>query len=147
MSDDPPAVGYKRPPKHSQWKPGQSGNQGRRKVTVKAGTIDPSAILDAPISMRVGDKVVELDPYEANFTALTRKAMTGCLKSAKTVLQACAQAGIINEPEGQRGDGVVLTIPKEWDNVEWMDMYKRFGPPPWQGERDGLVPADRRDRP
>lgn len=146
MSDQPSDVGYKRPPTHSQWKPGQSGNQGRRKTKAQTGTIDPSSILDGPISMRVGDKVVELDPYEANFTALMRKAMSGDLRSAKLVLQACEEAGVLTEPEGQRGDGIRVTVPKEWDYSEWLSMFDKFGLPPWPGERDGLLPPERRDK-
>ena len=146
MSDEPSKVGYKRPPTHSQWKPGQSGNQGRRKVKAEAGTIDPSPILDGSICMRVGDKVVELDPFEASFTALMRKAMGGDLKSARLILQACEEAGILNEPENQRGDAYVINVPWEWDYSEWCEMFDKFGPPPWPGERDGLVPLERREQ-
>lgn len=86
-------VGYGKPPKSSQFKPGISGN---RKGRPKRGPPDfARAILDvlnAPIEYREGDKVKTASGLELNVKMLVKRAMAGDVDASIALLKIRAQA-------------------------------------------------------
>ncbi|MBI1236586.1 MAG: hypothetical protein GC188_07875 [Alphaproteobacteria bacterium] len=74
----PDKIGYGHPPKHSQFKPGQSGNPRGRKAKTTALIEESARILSEPVKTRdkAGRKQT-LRMLEASYLALCKKALTG----------------------------------------------------------------------
>ena len=72
------AVGYKRPPKETQWKPGQCGNPKRQYRRKSKGTVE---IIDdcfaTPIEVVVNSRTETMSMFAAIFLQLWRKEMEG----------------------------------------------------------------------
>jgi len=77
MADDEESVGYKRPPVHSRFQKGQSGNPQGRPKRVPDFLEDAAAILSAPVTGRVNGKQVTLPAPQAMFRSQCRKALKG----------------------------------------------------------------------
>src|ERR1700746_1539330 len=77
MADKSDKVGYGRPPVHSRFKPGQSGNQrGRPKGTLNF-TTDLKRTLQAPVTLNDGRKTRRVTTQEAALLRLAEKALNG----------------------------------------------------------------------
>jgi hypothetical protein len=77
MADKSDKVGYGRPPVHSRFKPGQSGNpRGRPKGTLNF-TTDLKRILQAPVTLNDGRKTRRVTTQEAALLRLVEKALNG----------------------------------------------------------------------
>lgn len=88
-------VGYGRPPRQHQFKPGKSGNpKGRPKGSKNAQTI-LREIMTRRIPARVGGKTVRMTVCEAIFTKITEDALKGDPKSASFLINRFD----MNEPE------------------------------------------------
>jgi hypothetical protein len=80
------AVGYGRPPRTTQFKPGQSGNpKGRRKGTRSVGAIIQD-ILQQRVKVTEGEKTRHLPAIEVMFHRLKNDALRGDLKAFKFFL-------------------------------------------------------------
>jgi Family of unknown function (DUF5681) len=93
MSSNPknPAVGYKNPPRHTQFKPGESGNpSGRPKGSVSKKRLSLEAILDQNldeiISAVENGKRKRITMQEAIIKQLLRKAAAGDNQAIKSLL-------------------------------------------------------------
>ena len=74
--------------------------------------------------------------------------MKGDVKAAIKCIGLAEKYGLIT-PAIKRATyrgGAMLKIPWEWEREEFLEMYRKHGDPPWPGERDGLIPPERRDR-
>ena len=123
-------VGYARPPVHSRFKKGQSGNlKGRPRGSRSVATI-LHKILGEKVSVREGDKVWLISKMEAIVRNLSLKALKGDQKATETVI-ALAQEYVQSEnrPEN-RAITVEFVSPDE----------SRRGPRPLQ---DDQVTGDR----
>src|SRR3979409_62756 len=81
------AVGYKRPPVHTRFKPGQSGNpSGRPKGCQNLQTLFQK-ILNERISLREGLRVRKVSKAEAVLRGVVTGAMKGEPRSAHTVFR------------------------------------------------------------
>jgi hypothetical protein len=148
MIDDPSKplgshkVGYGRPPAQHQFrKGGPSPNpKGRPK---KEGRVNVARLLREPITVTLNGEKKAIDPFEAQLQSLAKLAAAGNMASAKEFLLHCQHAGLFEVHEEEDDHQYQLVIPKDWDTKEWHAMYDRHGPPPWPGERDGLVPPER----
>ncbi|EAQ33375.1 hypothetical protein NB311A_08717 [Nitrobacter sp. Nb-311A] len=79
-------VGYRRPPRHSQFKPGQSGNpKGRPKGTVNLRS-DLREELGEHIRVREGERELKVSKQRAMLKALVSKALKGDARAAHIVL-------------------------------------------------------------
>jgi Family of unknown function (DUF5681) len=89
-------VGYARPPVHSRFKKGQSGNpKGRPRGSRSVATI-LHKILGEKVSVREGERVWLISKMEAIVRSLSLKALKGDQKATATVL-ALAQEHIQSE--------------------------------------------------
>jgi hypothetical protein len=88
-----PAVGYKRPPVHTRFKPGQSGNpSGRPKGRQNLQTLF-HRILNEQISLREGDRIRKVSKAEAVMRGLVIGAMKGDARSVMTLFRIAEQTG------------------------------------------------------
>jgi hypothetical protein len=133
-------VGYGKPPKDGQFKPGQSGNPNGRPKAAKSGSMDIAAILDEPLKVRKAGATESMSPFEVGVRQLVKRALgKNDLKATLDSVRLCESYGIIAPIPPPEQSGGVLVVPKTWDRNEWLQMFEQHGPPPWPGERSGLV--------
>lgn len=78
MSDDrDDEVGYGKPPKHTRFKPGQSGNPGGRKKGSRNFRTDLEEVLNAKVSIKENGKLKKVTSQQAALRRLTEKALVG----------------------------------------------------------------------
>lgn len=83
MSNDDEPVGYRRPPKHSQFKPGQSGNPHGRKPGTKGAAQVLASILNEKVTVVVKGRRRKITMLEAVTKQLVNKAGGGDAQSSK----------------------------------------------------------------
>src|SRR6187455_889992 len=99
----PPAVvstvGYKRPPVHARFKPGQSGNpSGRAKGSQNLKTLFHK-ILKEEVQLREGADVRKVTKAEAIMRGLIVGALKGDTRSMGTLFRLAEQTGQFEEPK------------------------------------------------
>jgi hypothetical protein len=131
-------VGYRRPPKHSRFKPGQSGNRKGRPPR-RREALDVAGLLDGPIPVSQAGAAREMSGFEVGVRKLVSRALKdGDLQAALEFLRLCEKYRVIVPAPVPPARGNVLVIPKTWDHGEWMAMLEKYGPPPWPGPQSGL---------
>src|SRR4051812_9159020 len=81
------AVGYGKPPRKSQFKPGQSGNpSGRRQARPNLSTAI-KRVLMSKVQMTIGGKVQMIPRYEAIFWKQMECAIKGSSRSAEWLIR------------------------------------------------------------
>ncbi len=131
MSDDPEDdcdVGYCRPPKHTQFPKGQSGNPDGRPKSQKSGQTDISELLDEPVKVKAGGKARDMQPFEASVRQFARKALGGDLRAIVKFVRLCEEYGVIAPPPADAGGGVIRA-PRGVDFHEWLDSVTEFRRP------------------
>jgi len=83
-------VGYGKPPKHSQFKKGQSGNPNGRSQGAKNFTTDLREELNEKVPVRENGKVKKLTKQRAILKTLVSKAMSGDGRAADIVFKMVA---------------------------------------------------------
>ena len=107
------SVGYGRPPTHSRFQPGQSGNPaGRRKGHPSVGEIFMKEAARL-IKVKRGDNVETITKYEAVIRRLLQSAIEGDIPAARLVLMGLSQ----NAPTADGG-----AVEDETGNVSLMAM-------------------------
>ena len=92
-------VGYGRPPKHTQFKPGLSGNpKGRAPKSVNLATI-VKQVLGEQMPIRTGGRVRRMSKIEALFRSLLARAFKGDLKALHGLLAMMNKAGYAEEAD------------------------------------------------
>ena len=86
------SVGYGRPPKEHQFKPGRSGNPSGRPKGVRNFRSDLRDELAELVSIKDGNKTIEVTRQRAVIKALVSAALDGDLRAANTVLNLCSRA-------------------------------------------------------
>jgi hypothetical protein len=106
--DDPPAaptgnyeVGYKKPPKHGQFKKGQSGNRKGRPKGSKNPLIELRRALDQQVWVTENGKRKRIKKIDLAFTQLVNKAAAGDPPALLTIIKLLPLLGI--KPEGDGG--------------------------------------------
>ncbi len=77
MANDDSPVGYKRPPSHSQFQKGQSGNPSGRPKKQMDFLEDAAVILTAPVTGHAKGKEITLSVLQAIFRRMCRNALKG----------------------------------------------------------------------
>jgi hypothetical protein len=79
-------VGYKKPPKHTQFKPGQSGHPKGRTKGAKNLKTELMEELHEMIPIKEDGKAKKVSKQRAMLKALTAKALHGDTRAANTIL-------------------------------------------------------------
>jgi hypothetical protein len=96
-SDQDHAVGYGRPPTHSRFKPGPSGNpKGRRKGARNLTTLRRELYLN-PVKIRVGEQIKKVPGVLAIDAALIARALRGDAKAAQLVSKNATELAVYDE--------------------------------------------------
>ena len=99
--NDDDRVGFKRPPKHTRFKPGQSGNpKGRAKHTRNLKT-EFLEELGEVIRVREGDREMKISKQRAFVKALVAAAIKGDMRAANALVSFCTRT-FGNETEGDQ---------------------------------------------
>lgn len=135
MSKDPTtppddeAVGYGRPPRHTRFKPGQSGNpRGRPK---QSGTVkvDMDALLYAPVAVTRDGGSQTMSRLEVTYRRILAKALKGDTRSIAHMLKAFEKHDIIELPKVQQGG--VVNLPNDLPPRLASTLLEHYGRPPW----------------
>lgn len=107
--DAPEAVGYKRPPQHSRFKKGQSGNpSGKpRRTKSDAAVDDREAVLSRIVTTRINGKIVRITVRRALYERAADMATKGDIRALALLLKldrmndngAASEAGQQNTAE------------------------------------------------
>lgn len=108
-------IGYARPPKHTRWRKGQSGNPKGRPRKVPVDLID---VVDAPVSVTIGGKQRNISSFEASFRKLAQKALKDDFRAMIKFIRYCEEYGVITSPPVESGG--VVRAPKGVDFYEWL---------------------------
>jgi hypothetical protein len=92
-SDDGFAVGYKKPPQHSRFKPGRSGNPRGRQKGVRNFGSDVKRTLEVPVRLSERGRARRVSTQEAALLRLREKALMG---DARSIVQILELAKIFN---------------------------------------------------
>ncbi len=123
MSDersDDYEVGYGCPPKHTQFKKGQSGNPRGRPKSKKSSSTDVSQLLNEPVKVKTGGKARNMSPFEASFRKLAQRALNGDLPAILKFVKICEEYGVIAPPPAEIVGGVVVA-PRGVDFYDWLE--------------------------
>jgi hypothetical protein len=96
-SDD--RIGYGRPPKQTQFKPGQSGNPSGRPKGARNFRTELLEELAEPIKIKDGDCDVIVSKQRAFIKTLVAAAIGGNTRACGALLTLCAKLGADSEDE------------------------------------------------
>ena len=117
MPDKPYDVGYGKPPKASQFKPGQSGNpKGRPKGTKNLAT-DLQEELEEKILISESGQQLKTTKQRAMLKTLMAKALKGDVRAADSVIKLIV--GLLNMRDDATDDHI------EEDDLEILKAYQQ----------------------
>ena len=105
MSDgnnDGEGFGYGKPPRHSQFKPGQSGNPRGRPKGTRGVKTDLAAELSSVWTTSINGRAIKGTKQRLMFRTLTARAATGDVKAAAILLPLILQVLGIEDRGGER---------------------------------------------
>ena len=85
------AVGYKRPPVATQFKPGQSGNPKGRKKGIRNFKTDVRNELDEVITVHEGGRAMKITKQRALVKALVAAAIKGDMRATNALVSFCTK--------------------------------------------------------
>lgn len=91
-TNDDDRVGYKRPPKASRFKPGQSGNPKGRPKHARNLKTEFLEELSQVIRVREGDREMKISKQRAFVKALVAAAIKGDMRAANALVSFCTRA-------------------------------------------------------
>ena len=101
-------IGYGKPPKASQFKPGVSGNpKGRPKRRAPDLNAMISDVLNTPVRHREGGQLKTTPAWELSITMQVRRALNGDVPAAAAVLEFWIRAG-------RRKSGAQCVVIEDW---------------------------------
>ena len=107
-------VGYARPPKHSRFKPGQSGcPQGRRKGSLNWKTLVERKLTEK-VSRSKGGKPCKMTKCEALVQTLTDKAVDGDARAVATLFNLVDHVGLVGSCDMEDQTPKPLRVSDAW---------------------------------
>ena len=106
-------VGYKKPPRHTQFQKGKSGNKGgrpKRSVDVKASV---TKMLSDPVLVRIDGKAKKMSTLDASLVTLKANMLKGDLKALLALIRLASLAGIISVPQEEETNHTTLTADEQ----------------------------------
>ena len=86
MTDSDYPIGFKKPPKHTQFKPGESGNPKGRPKGVKNLATDLQEELEQFVVVHEGDQTLKVTKQRAMLKSLFAKAMKGETRASSALI-------------------------------------------------------------
>ena len=80
-------VGYRKPPKHSQFRPGQSGNPKGRRRGLRNLVTDVKSTLGTPVRVKEGGRTRTRSTQEGVLMVLREKALRGSERASDRLLE------------------------------------------------------------
>jgi hypothetical protein len=106
-------VGYGRPPKSTQFKPGKSGNPKGRPTGSRNLATDFADELSQKITVREGGQTQKLTKQRALIKSLMAKALSGDTKASSAVLGLYARVlGDVEQDNGPLDDNDLMILEK-----------------------------------
>jgi hypothetical protein len=123
MPDSSDDIGPGRPPKHSQFKKGQSGNPKGRKKKTLIDDLRPiiADVFERPVRVSDGDKETTMSNMQVMLEAQRRSALTGNLRSIEALFKKAHKCGLVSEAKPR--SGIILTDPIG-DNGHVVRMFR-----------------------
>jgi hypothetical protein len=90
--DDDDLVGYKRPPKHTRFRPGHSGNPTGRKKNSRNFKTDLVAELHEKIPIRENGRDMRITKQRAFVKALVAAAIKGDMRATTALVSFCTRS-------------------------------------------------------
>jgi hypothetical protein len=131
-------VGYGRPPEHTRFRKGQSGNsKGRPKGAKDLGGIF-QRLLGELVQVREGERIRSMTKGEAMLQKLVVKALNGDLRAMMQVVALTREHRLFEPPadETTARRGCVLTVPAPMRMEDWERMAQEYM------RSQGLLPDD-----
>lgn len=116
-------VGYGRPPKSTQFKPGQSGNPNGRKRKPKSVQAQMQKVVSRKVQINEGGVVKRLPLQDVIFRTIANKAAKGDLNAAKFVFS------LLHAPEYAETDVIDQTSLPPDDQAMLDEIMARFAEP------------------
>lgn len=102
-------VGYRRPPRHSRFKPGQSGNARGRPKGSKSPKLLLEEALRAPITVTEAGVSRTVEQRQVLFKALLAKAIKGDTRAALLIVKLMDQFGL-SKASGEDNQPLIIQI-------------------------------------
>jgi hypothetical protein len=109
-------VGYKKPPKHSQFKPGQSGNPKGRPKGANNFATDIRAALKAPVNVTQDGALRRVSTQQALLMRLKAKALGGDARALEKALLLAQSYGMPDPGE---------TVSTTADDEAILEIYRQ----------------------
>lgn len=122
-------VGYKKPPLHTRFKPGQSGNKGGRPKKTEKTDNRPAfeRVLATEVAVREAGKTITMTIEEAFYRQLFAAGIKGSTADRKVLMSFIEKSGRLKGVTFDPGREVgVLAVPMPLTEDEW---EKRFAKP------------------
>ena len=103
MTEDRNRVGYGRPPAHSRFRPGASGNPSGRPKGAKSFTTDLRDELAELVELHDGAKTITVSKQRVVVKHLVEAAMKGDPRATAIIVGFCARAS--TDSEAHQSDG------------------------------------------
>lgn len=135
MPEDDDDVGYGRPPKHGQFRKGQSGNPAGRRVELERFATVLREELAREIVMKIGDQKVTATVMRGLTRLVVQQALSGDWKAVSELMRQ------INRYFPERSAGEDASLPPSEEDVKLLEDYVRRrlggqGPGPAEGSHD-----------
>lgn len=125
-NDDTGKVGYGRPPRHTRFQKGRSGNPAGRPRRRSRDTIDVAALLNEPVEVAHKGQSRSMTPYEVGLRQLVRRALTdGNVRASLKLFDLFQHHGLV-KPQPAAAECHVLVVPASYGPDEWHEIHEAY---------------------
>ena len=118
-------VGYKKPPKHTQWKEGQSGNEKGRPPGAKNVKTLLGEALNQQVTVTEDGRRRSMSKAELMAMQLANRAAQGDARATQTVLRHFPQVQLVQDPAGPQMPTVMVVLPDNGRDPELTAELRR----------------------